>query len=99
MTKLQAPIEIEIKIAITNGEGTTGTVTMSLPKGRYPTEQEIRECVAEFESEKMPEGFRMQSKREWFNGLFGQCREDDDEDGGGPTYINFSMPGGENWQP
>jgi len=95
--KLQAPIEVEVKISVVNDEGMQGVATLSLTRGRYPTEVELRECVAKFEREDLPEGFRLMNKREWFNSVFGQCREEDED--GEPHYINFSIPGGESWEP
>jgi len=93
--KLQAPIEVEIKISIINDEGQQGVATVGIARGRYPDEAMIRECVANFKAEQMPEGFRLMSKREWFNSIFGQCREEDEE--GEPIYMNFAMPGGDSW--
>lgn len=93
--KLQAPIEIELKIGITNGKGQIGTVTIGMGHGSYPTEQDLRERVAKFASEEMPDDFRLMSKREWFNNLFGRCRDEDDE--GNPIFMNYAMPGGEEW--
>ena len=93
--KLQAPIEVELKINITDGKTKVGTVTIGMGNGSYPTEQELRDRVAKFASEEMPDGFRLMTKREWFNSLFGQAREEDDE--GNTTLMNFAMPGGENW--
>lgn len=93
--KLQAPIEVELKISITNGEGKIGTVTIGMGNGSYPAEQELRDRVAKFVSEEMPEGFRLMTKREWFNNLFGQARDEDED--GNPVFMNFAMPGGEHW--
>ena len=93
--KLQAPIEVDLKISITDGVGKIGTVTIGMGHGAYPTEQELRDRVAKFESQEMPDGFRMMTKREWFNNLFGQCQ---DQDGDGEvTYMDWAMPGGDDW--
>lgn len=93
--KLQAPIEVEIKISIINDEGHEGVATLGIARGRYPDEAAIRESVAKFEKEQMPDGFRLMTKREWFNTIFGQCREEDED--GEPIYMNYAMPGGDNW--
>lgn len=93
--KIQGPIEVEIKVSITDDEGRHGIATLSMTNGRYPTEQELRNAVAKFEKESMPDGFRMMNKREWFNSVFGQCPEVGDD--GEPEYINYAMPGGDNW--
>ena len=37
--KLQAPIEVEIKVGITNGEGQSGHATVTCGKGVFPTEK------------------------------------------------------------
>ena len=93
--KPQAPIEVDLKISITDGVGKIGTVTIGMGHGAYPTEQELRDRVAKFESQEMPDGFRMMTKREWFNNLFGQCQ---DQDGNGEvTYMDWAMPGGDDW--
>lgn len=78
--KMQAPISIDLKIKITNDDQ-IGEVTIGMTLGRFATEQELRDRVAKFEKEEMPEGFRMMSKREWFNSIFGQARDEDDDDG------------------
>ena len=93
--KLQAPIEVDLKISITDGIGKIGTVTIGMGRGAYPTEQQLRDRVAKFASEEMPDGFRLMTKREWFNNLFGQCQ---DQDGDGEvTYMDWAMPGGDDW--
>lgn len=93
--KLQAPIEVDLKISITDGIGKIGTVTIGMGRGAYPTEQELRDRVAKFASEEMPDGFRLMTKREWFNDLFGQCRDQGDD--GEVTYMDWAMPGGDDW--
>lgn len=93
--KLQAPIELELKISIINDDGQQGVATVSMARGRYADEAAIRECVAKFEREGMPDGFRLMTKREWFNSIFGQAREEDED--GEAHYMNFAMPGGDNW--
>lgn len=90
--KIQGPIEVEIKVSVINAEGHHGEATLGLTKGRYPTEQELRNAVAKFEKESMPDGFRLMTKREWFNSIFGQCHEEGEDE-----PINFAMPGGDNW--
>lgn len=96
MAKLQAPIETELKISITDGER-LGVVTIWMGVGRFITEQDLRDRLAKFVAEEMPDGFRLQTKREWFDNKFGQCFDGEDEDGE-PTYISYAMPGGENWE-
>lgn len=94
--KLQAPVEIEVKVSITNEGGSkVGTVTIGIGAGRYPSEAEMRESVAEFVKDQMPDGFRLMTKREWFNNKFGQAIDVDDD--GEPIRVNFAIPGGEDW--
>lgn len=62
--KIQGPIEVELKVSVTNGEGVDGDATISLGKGSYPSEEKMREAVAKFERESMPEGFRLMTKSE-----------------------------------
>lgn len=93
--KLQAPIELELKISIIDKDGHQGVATVSLARGRYTDEAEIRECVAKFERESMPDGFRLMTKREWFNSIFGQAREEEDD--GEVIYMDYAMPGGGTW--
>lgn len=45
--KIQGPIEIEIKVYIADGTR-SGVATITMGKGTYPTEQELRDRVAEF---------------------------------------------------
>lgn len=94
-THPQAPIEIELKINITDGSGKIGTVTIGMALGSYPSEQELRDRVAKFASEEMPSGFRLMNKREWFNNIFGQCRDEDED--GEVIYMNYAIPGGDDW--
>ena len=95
--KLQAPLTVEIAVSIINdATGQQGVATYSLAKGRFHDEASLREGLASFESKHMPEGFRLMTKREWFNSEFGQVPEDDGD--GNIEYINVAMPGGENWE-
>ncbi len=94
--KLQAPITVKIAVSIINdATGQHGVATYSLAKGRFHDEASLREELASFESKHMPEGFRLMTKREWFNSEFGQIPEDDGD--GNIQYINVAMPGGDNW--
>lgn len=93
--KMHAPIEVELKIKITDGKGKNGVVTIGMGHAYYPTEQEFRDQLEKFVNEDMPDGFRLMTKREWFNSLFGQCAEQDED--GETTYIDYAMPGGNNW--
>lgn len=92
--KMKAPIQIDLKIKITNGSQ-DGVVTIGMGHACFPTEQEFRDRIAKFADEEMPDGFRLMTKREWFNSLFGQCAEQDED--GETTYIDYAMPGGNDW--
>lgn len=93
--KIQAPIEVEIKVSITDGR-ITGVAIIGLGKGEYPTEEKMREAVAKFErGEGMPTGFRLMTKREWWDTIFPPIQ---DEDEGGEVYVqHFAVPGGDDY--
>jgi hypothetical protein len=92
--KIQGPVEVELKISITNEEQ-HGVVTISMGKGRYPTEGELRERVVQFENEEMPTGFRLMTKREWWDSV---CPPSYDEDEDGVRHkTRFAVPGGDDY--
>lgn len=92
--KIQAPIEVNIEVCITDGKR-TGVATIGLGKGWYPTEQEMRDAVAKFERESMPKGFRLMTKREWWDTVLPpSCEEDED---GNRHMTRFAIPGGDDW--
>ena len=94
---LQAPIEVQLAISIINDEtGQAGVATFTMPAGRFHDESSQRAQLAEFEKNHMPTGFRLMTKREWFNSKFGRCMDEVDEDGN-PQYIDYAMPGGNDW--
>lgn len=95
MVKLQAPIEVELKVSITDGMR-NGVVTIGMPLGQYIDAGQLRARVEKFCTEEMPKGFRLMTKREWFNSQFGQAREEDED--GNMVAVNIAMPGGEDWQ-
>lgn len=91
--KLQGPIELEMKVSITNGEGVSGTVTIGLGKGVYPTEEAMREAIINLEADGMPDGFRLMTKREWFDTI---CPPSHEEGEDGEIYTSqFAIPGDE----
>lgn len=95
MAKLQAPIEVELKVSITDGKR-NGVVTIGMPLGQYIEASQLRDRVQKFVNDEMPDGFRLMTKREWFNSQFGQAREEDED--GNMVALNIAMPGGEDWQ-
>jgi len=93
--KIQAPIEVELKISVTNGE-MSGVATVGMGKGRYPTETEIRQVVADFVKNDMPEGFRLMTKREWWNTVCPPAIEEDED--GNRYRMPFAVPGGDEFE-
>lgn len=93
--KIQGPIEVELKVSVTNGEGVQGVATIGLGKGCYPSEEKMRKAVAKFERESMPEGFRLMTKREWWDTV---CPPTYEEDEDGERYpMHFAVPGGDDY--
>ena len=92
--KIQGPVEVELKVSITDGE-MAGVVTITLGKGKYPTEEELREAVTKFEHEGMPEGFRLMNKREWWDTVCPPTYEEDED--GERHAMRFAVPGGDDY--
>ena len=92
--KLQAPIEVEIKVNITDGEK-IGVATLTAGIGKYPTETDMRRIVKEFESNDMPDGFRLMTKREWWNTVCPPVTHENEE--GEPCITRVAIPGGNEW--
>lgn len=93
--KIQGPIEVELKVSVTNGEGMNGVATIGCGIGRYTTEAELRERVEKFVQEEMPEGFRLMTKREYFDTICPPTYEEDDD--GQMIPMRFAMPGGNDY--
>lgn len=92
--KIQGPVEVELKVSITDGE-VQGVATIGMGKGNYPTDSELRERVAQFEREEMPDGFRLMTKREWWDTV---CPPGYDEDEDGNQHkTRFAVPGGDDY--
>jgi hypothetical protein len=83
--KIQGPVEIELKVHITDGE-MAGVATIGMGIGKYPTPEQLRERVAKFAAEEMHEGFRLMDKREYWDYV---CREQ--------FGVRFTLPGGEDF--
>ncbi len=89
--ELYGPVEIEIKIFIISDiAGNAGVVTIGMGKGSYPSEQRLRERVSKFEAEEMPEGFRLMTKREYFDVMMAEATGSNDK---------YALPGGSEWSP
>jgi hypothetical protein len=94
--KINAPLTVHMEIAIINdATGQQANATFSMPPGRFHDVQKQREQLAEFVKDHMPDGFRLMTKREWFNMTFGRAVDIDDD--GDPVYMNYAMPGGEDF--
>ena len=64
--KNQAPIECEIKVGIC-GKGQSGTATIGLGHGKFPTSESIRKSIDDFIAKSMPDGFRLMNPSEWLD--------------------------------
>lgn len=95
LANAQGPVEIDLKLHITDGIQ-FGEVTIGMSIGHYSDEQSQRDRVAKFVAEEMPEGFRLMSKREWFDMKIGKAYDGQDEDGN-PMFIRVAIPGGDAW--
>lgn len=93
--KLQAPIELEMKVSITNDEGLSGVATVGLGIGKFPDADDIRNALERFEAGGLPPGFRLMNKREWWDSVVGVVTDTDDD--GEPVSVPVAMPGGPNW--
>ncbi len=88
--KLKAPIEIEMAVSITDGNGTNGIIVVSLGKGSYPTLSEITEALQAAKEAAEEQGFRLMDKKEWWNSVCPPLHEE------GET-TPFAIPGGTEW--
>jgi coenzyme F420-reducing hydrogenase gamma subunit len=85
--KLKGPYTILLEVRVTDGER-TGKVTIDLPFGCPPTEEEINACVKQAEDTVKEQGFRLMTKTEFFNTVF--------QERTGATE-KFAVPGGNEW--
>lgn len=92
--KIQGPIEVELKVYITDGKR-TGIATIGMGKGLFPSEDDLRKRIEAFAANEMPEGFALMTKRQFWDQLVPPIPTDDDEDG--PGVMRFAMPGGEDF--
>lgn len=92
--KIQGPVEIEIKVYITDGKR-SGAATIGMGLGSFGlTEVRMRERVQKFAAEEMPDGFRLMTKREFFDHAILPPQRSEDEDGDVRTQ-RFALPGGD----
>lgn len=72
---MHAPVEVELLIHITDGEGQEGKITYSMPAGRYPTAEEMAEGVKtglDAAKKQLGEKFRLASRPEFFNKMLAE---------------------------
>jgi hypothetical protein len=92
--KIVAPIQVEMKVSITDGN-VQGVATIGFTAGCFPTEVDMREVLDKFERENMLEGFRLMTKREWWDTICPPRHEEDYE--GEIRVVRFAMPGGKDY--
>lgn len=91
---LQAPIQVEIKISITDGDGTSGEVRYAMPQAKFPTEKEMRAAIEDVATELDPH-YRLMTKREWWDSVCPDSVELDED--GEQVTTKFAIPGGDTW--
>jgi predicted RNase H-like HicB family nuclease len=72
--EMNAPIIIEVKIHLTDGNQ-TAVASIEMPKGVYPTAssfQELMDRTVETLLKETPEGFRLMNKKEFWNYLLSE---------------------------
>lgn len=87
--KMHGPVEIEVKVCITDGER-YGVVTIGMGMAKYPTQKELVDRVEKFIDEELDDqapGFRAVTKREYWDYI---CHEK-------ALGQRLAMPGGANW--
>jgi hypothetical protein len=92
---IYGPVDVELKVHITDGKQ-RGVATIGMGHGQYPTPEALRQRVAEFARDEIPEGFRLMTKREFWDVLFPPYYADDED--GGLTPQRFAMPGSEDFE-
>ena len=87
--KMQAPIKVEIKVMVTNGE-TSGEVTYGLSAFQYPTKEDIDHAMKEVEDSSVlkDSGMRLMTKREAFDYMIFEKTGCTD---------TFALPNGDEW--
>ena len=86
---MHGPVRVNLEVFITNGEqNAMATITMSQP-GRYPSPADIEASIKDA-LEQLPEGFRLMTKREFWDSLV-------EERAGAP--VRLAMPGATEFEP
>ena len=87
--RMEGPIEIELKIAITNDDDeTNGVVTIGMGMAHYPSRDEMKERLEKFSADEMPDGFRLMNKQEYFNSKIRELTG---------SRERFAVPGSQEW--
>lgn len=64
--KVQAPVSLQAHILVIDAEGKRGVIQFMFPFGQYPSEQEMRDVVAQsLQHPQIPAGARLATKREF----------------------------------
>ncbi len=87
---LQGPVEFEMQVSIIEDDEPerTGTVTIGMGKGKFPTEANQRARLEKFVKEEMPGGFRLMTKQEYFDMLMREITGSNER---------YALPGSKDW--
>ena len=82
---IEAPIKVEIKVIVADGNGGMGEVTFELPAMQYPTRESIDEAIREIESSDVlsKNDMEIASRRETFDYIIRERTG---------TSMSFAMP-------
>ena len=86
MNKYHGPVEVTIEIGITDGD-VDGVATVGMAKGVYCSAEDIKRVVDNFAAKQMPEGFRLMTKREWWDAVTAEKY----------PGSRIAMPGSDDW--
>lgn len=83
--EMNAPITFEMEVwAIEEETGNAALVTMSLPRGQYPTVKTIKSLI-DNAKDQLPEGYALMNKSDFFNAILA--------DEYGQQSTRFATPG------
>ena len=86
---MHGPVILEAKVAIINEEtGDTGTATIELPTGRFPTTEDMQEVIDKVAKEVEPASFRLMTRKEFMKQLIREKTGSDEK---------FAVPGPNAW--
>jgi hypothetical protein len=85
---LKGPYEVDIKVHVTNDDGTDGVVTIGASMAEPPDEENIKRALTEAEKTVSAQGFRLMNKKEFFNKMMQERLGAE-----GP----WACPGGNEW--